>query len=142
MLSWSFSEPANEEINKMNFGTSSALTVESVRLALGASTLRQQVIADNIANVNSPDHVRMRVVFEDQLAAAIASAKSVGEHDIGVTLGAVEPTLESMPVTDGKVALDEEVALMSENSLRYHALTRGLSRYFSILSAIASGGRG
>lgn len=126
----------------MDLGTSSALTIESVRLALGAAGLRQRVIADNIANVNSPDHVRMRVLFEDQLTQALASAQSVQNvPDAMALLGQSTPQLEVDP-SQSKIELDEEMAALSSNSLRYQALTRGLSRYFSIASAIASGGRG
>lgn len=125
----------------MELSSSSALTIESVRLALGAAGLRQRVISDNIANVNSPEHVRMRVVFEEQLAQALASAQGVEDPAEAVSLlQASVPTLEADPV-QGKVELDEEMAALSSNSLRYHALTRGLSRYLSIASMIASSTR-
>ncbi|MFT3857830.1 MAG: hypothetical protein QM742_10160 [Aquabacterium sp.] len=127
----------------MSIGTSSALTIEAVRLALGAANLRQQVIADNIANVNSPDHVRMKVVFEDRLAQALASVQGASVDDLSVAdvLGGAQAELE--PDASGrKVELDEEVAQLSANSLRYHALTKGLARYLSIANIIASSSRG
>lgn len=128
----------------MEFGSSSALTVESVRLALGATGLRQRVIADNIANVNSPDHVRMRVVFEERLAQALASAKSASldEASSVPSLDGVQPELEPDFSASRKVELDEEMAKLSANSLRYHALTKGLSRYLSIANIIASSSKG
>lgn len=128
----------------MEFGSSSALTVESVRLALGATGLRQRVIADNIANVNSPDHVRMRVVFEERLAQALASAKSASldEASSVPSLDGVQPELEPDFSASRKVELDEEMANLSANSLRYHALTKGLSRYLSIANIIASSSKG
>lgn len=127
----------------MDMGSSSALTVESVRLALDASSMRQRVIADNIANVNSVNHVRMRVVFEEKLAQALASAQGSQDSSDAVSMLAdAQPELEAMPGTQTKVELDSEMVRLSENSLRYHALTRGLSRYFSMASAIVSGGRG
>ncbi len=129
----------------MDFGSSSALTIESVRLALGASSLRQRVIADNIANVNSPDHVRMRVVFEDQLAQALADARPdavVGDAPALSPLDGVHAELEPDFTSSSKVELDEEMAKLSENALRYHALTKGLSRYLSIAGIIASSSKG
>jgi len=128
----------------MEFGSSSALTVESVRLALGATGLRQRVIADNIANVNSPDHVRMRVVFEERLAQALASARpaSLDEASSVPSLDGVQPELEPDFSASRKVELDEEMANLSANSLRYHALTKGLSRYLSIANIIASSSKG
>jgi flagellar basal-body rod protein FlgB len=121
----------------MDTGSSSALTVEAVRLALGASGLRQRVIADNIANVDSPDHVRMRVVFEEQLAQAL-NAAHMGES---ASIDGVQAELEPDPAR-GRVQLDEEMAQLSANSLRYHALTKGLARYFSIANIITSSTRG
>lgn len=118
----------------------SALTVEAVRLALGATALRQRVIAHNIANVDAPDHVRMKVVFEDQLAQALDAARQVGARDAAF-LGGIQAETEP-DLARGKVQLDEEVAQMSANSVRYQALSRGISRYLSIASLIASANRG
>lgn len=123
----------------MDLGSSSALTVESVRLALGAAGLRQRVIADNIANVNSPDHVRMKVVFEEHLTQALAQVQQ-GSDDVGALAG-VQADLVPDPF-NGKVELDEEMAALSANSLRYHALTKGLSRYLSMASIVVSASRG
>ncbi len=129
----------------MEWGTSSALTVESVRLALGAASLRQRVIADNIANASSPDHVRMRVVFEARLADALASARMSAGDDIDAMPTALDGVrAEVLPEEGGsaKVELDDEMAQLSANSLRYHALTKGLSRYLSIAGAIAAASKG
>lgn len=131
----------------MDLGSSSALTIESVRLALGAAGLRQRVIADNIANVNSPDHVRMRVVFEERLAEALsamrteASGESNGAPSLA-SLSGIQAEVEPDHTVDSKVELDEEMAKLSANSLRYHALTKGLSRYLSIANIIASSSKG
>ncbi|MGC4061422.1 MAG: hypothetical protein QM749_11495 [Aquabacterium sp.] len=127
----------------MDYGSSSALTIESVRLALGASDLRQRVIADNIANVNSPDHVRMRVVFEERLSQALAtmqSSNSEGAAEAG-SLDGVQAELEP-DYTGRRIELDDEMAQLSANSLRYHALTKGLSRYLSIANIVVSPSRG
>ncbi|MDO9005742.1 MAG: flagellar basal body protein [Aquabacterium sp.] len=126
----------------MDLGSSSALTIESVRLALDASSMRQRAIADNIANVNSVNHVRMRVVFEEKLAQALTAAQGSQDSDAVSMLANAQPELEAVPGPQTKVELDSEMVRLSENSLRYHALTRGLSRYFSLASAIVSGGRG
>ena len=131
----------------MDLGSSSALTIESVRLALGAAGMRQRVIADNIANVNSLDHVRMRVVFEERLAEALSSMRNEasGESNGGpslASLSGIQAEVEPDYTAGSKVELDEEMARLSANSLRYHALTKGLSRYLSIANIIASSSKG
>ena len=57
--------------------TSAALTS-----ALNGLSLRQQPIADNIANVNTPGYHAKRVQFEDALAASVAWAVKLllGHH--------------------------------------------------------------
>jgi len=118
----------------------SALTVEAVRLALGATAQRQRVIAHNIANVDSRDHVRAKVVFEEQLAQALDAARQVGARD-AAALSGVRPETEP-DLSLGKVQLDDEVVSLSANSVRYQALSRGITRYLSIAGLIASATRG
>jgi flagellar basal-body rod protein FlgB len=126
----------------MDLGSTSVMTIESVRLALGATGLRQQVIADNIANINSPDHVRMKVVFEEQLAQALARMNTSSDSDSSVAnLASIQAELVP-DVAAGRVELDQEMAALSANSLRYHALTKGLSRYLSIANIVVSASRG
>lgn len=120
----------------MDFSNSMNTTVESVRMALGASTLRQQVIASNISNTASPNHIRMKVVFEERLTEALSQIQPYE------ALGAVEADLLPAGVQGEKVQIDQEMVAMSENTLRYQALTKGVSRYLSIASLIVSGGRG
>ncbi|MEA3423540.1 MAG: flagellar basal body rod protein FlgB, partial [Bacillota bacterium] len=47
--------------------------LEVLKKALDASSLRQQTITNNIANVNTKDYKAKRVVFEDELKKAIGS---------------------------------------------------------------------
>jgi flagellar basal-body rod protein FlgB len=143
MPSWLFSDRQHfhSKRNIMDSGSSSALTIESVRMALGASSLRQKVIADNIANVGSTNHTRMRVVFEESLAQALQAARAGGSSVDMSTISSIQAEVEPDPY-QGPVQLDEEVARLSANSTRYGALSKGISRYLSIASLIASGSKG
>lgn len=127
----------------MDLGSTSALTIESVRLALNAASLRHKVIADNIANVNTVGHTRMRVEFEDALTQALAGAgDATSASDAIEQLRDARPELVQAAPSSTGVELDDEMVQLSENSLRYHALTRGLSRYLSIAGLIATGTKG
>ncbi|HEX7057685.1 MAG TPA: flagellar basal body rod protein FlgB [Bacilli bacterium] len=107
--------------------------------SLNAAALRQKVIANNIANVDTPNFKRSDVVFEDLLQKEIetSSAHFVGKRtdprhfEIG-------GGSEAMPeiVTDqhsamnnnlNNVDIDREMALMAENELRYNALIQQLN---------------
>src|SRR4051812_35353868 len=53
----------------------SGVTTQLVSLALDASVLRHQAIANNIANGNNPGYAPIKVSFEDQLSSAIEAVK-------------------------------------------------------------------
>lgn len=121
---------------------SSLLTIDAVRMALDASTMRQRVLADNVANFNSIDHTRVRVSFEDRFANALAMAQS-GESSVSISevMGDARAELEVDP-DQTRVDLDTEMMQMSTNVMHYQALTKGLARYLSIAELIASGTKG
>ena len=95
---------------------------------LSASNLRQRVIAENIANENTPGFTRSVVRFEELLS------KRLDEHD--PDLSSIEPRVEqdrSTPAgADGNnVSLETETAALRENRLLYEV-------YASILEARSS----
>ena len=120
-----------------------AVTRSALAMALDAASLRQQVIASNIANANAVGYVPLRVSFEDQLVEARRSIEQSGRVD-AFALGQVRPRVE-VAVDDfgvpGQVQLDVEAAEMARNAVQYQALVKGLSRHFAILSMAAGDGR-
>ena len=56
-----------------NFGK----TVDILHRAMSASVLRREVIANNLANVDTPNFKRSDVNFESQLKRALESEKEV-----------------------------------------------------------------
>lgn len=121
--------------------------------ALAASALRHKVIANNIANVNTPGFKKSRVRFEDELQQALDGSRIPlavtntrhlpGRHAAGI------PAPQTVPVTgttmrrDGNnVDIDQEMALMAENNIYYSALAQQMANYFNgIKTAINGGGR-
>jgi len=109
--------------------------------AIGAAELRQQVIADNVANVDTPSFKRSEVVFEEYLqrelsgagAPGIAGKRTNAKHFVfGQGGGNLQPQL----VTDhlsvmnnnvNNVDIDREMSLLAKNQLRYNALIRQLN---------------
>jgi len=96
---------------------------------LQAAALRQHVLANNIANINTPGFKRTRVEFERQLAQALQS----GEDPTKVKpLLVVEQDRTAGP--DGNnVDLEAEMVRLVENQLWHAAMTRQLSDHFSRL---------
>jgi flagellar basal-body rod protein FlgB len=120
-----------------------AMTGTLVAMALDAASLRQQALAMNIANASTEGYVPQRVDFEAQLEGARQSIRSKGSADPFTVAGVraqLEPALDSngLPRT---VHLDAEVAKLSENSVQYQALIKGLNRHYHILSLAVSDGK-
>lgn len=117
-----------------------AVTTASLSLALDAATMRQQVIATNIANANASGYVPLHASFEAQVADGLR-ATGTPSHNVVPTLQArIEPDLAE----DGSprpVHVDTEVASLAENQVHYQALIRGLNRHLSILASAVSEGK-
>jgi len=118
--------------------------------ALSASSLRQKVISNNIANVNTPGYKKSEVLFEDMLQNVMNSDKMpmLQTNDRHLPLQqATIPTPEVNVIgntsirTDGNnVDIDVEMANLAKNSIYYNAVVQQLSSYFSgIKSAIKEG---
>ncbi len=112
-------------------------TLQLVSRALDAGALRQQAIAQNIANANVAGARAMRVQFEELLGTVqteVAAGRSFKAEDVPAPL----LTTESV---DHPIALDEEMAAMSSNSLQYQALLRAVGKQLGILSVAVQEGR-
>jgi flagellar basal-body rod protein FlgB len=120
-----------------------SITTGILSKALDAASLRQQTIAMNIANVNTPGYNALTVNFSEQLEAAKKSLEMNGKLE-GNTFSEVNPFAEVRVNFFGNptsVKLDQEVAEMAENTVLYQSLIKGISRHFSILSTAVSDGK-
>jgi flagellar basal-body rod protein FlgB len=106
--------------------------------AIQAASMRQRVLANNIANVDTPYFKRSDVAFEEMLTQAI------GEQGTPVLAGRMTnarhiPINGSFPSPSPKVVTDEstsinndrnnvdidnEMSLLAENQLRYNLLSQ------------------
>ena len=113
-----------------------AVTTASLSLALDAATMRQQVIAANIANANVQGYTAKTVSFDAVMANAFTDAQGPGSTVLDAH---ISPRLDA----DGRphaVQIDSEMAELSLNQLQYQALVSGLNKQLSVLSvAIADG---
>jgi flagellar basal-body rod protein FlgB len=102
--------------------------------ALDGLSLRQQVIADNIANVDTPGYRATSVDFETTLRAAIGSGELAGE---------VAPltTATDTPVgaNGNNVDLRKETLAAVQSQFQYQVLTRAASDRFDLLRTAANG---
>lgn len=96
--------------------------------ALDGLALRQRVIADNVANIQTPNFHAKRVQFEDALASAVRHGDGAVQ---ATTARSLEPTRE-----DGNnVNLDTETLLNVDTNLRYQLAAQAVSGQFAGIRA-------
>ncbi|MBB6404493.1 flagellar basal body rod protein FlgB [Arthrobacter sp. AZCC_0090] len=103
-------------------------SVTSVALgsALDGLTLRQRTIANNIANINTPNYHAKRVQFEDALAASVRSGDGYAAPTISTSQ---EPT----QLNGNNVNLDTETLSNIDTVLRYQFAARAAGSEFTAL---------
>jgi flagellar basal-body rod protein FlgB len=115
-------------------------TVGLVSMALDATALRQQAIAQNIANANTPGYQRIGVSFESRLGALQNTVRHGGTPSLA-SLGNFRPALELVGAPGDAVPLDMEVAALSENTLQQQALLKLLNKHLGLLSTAINEGK-
>lgn len=101
----------------------------AMRSALDALALRQRVIADNVANIQTPGFLSGRVSFEKELASAYESGTPSSAH-VNVARS-LEPTRE-----DGNnVNLETETLSNIDTVLRFQLATQEVGRTYTDVRA-------
>ncbi len=121
--------------------------------ALDAAWMKNEVIANNIANVNTPGFKKSNVRFEDQMASA-ASEFQLGSTQknskflpIGNDIKSVESpeimqeSFTSVRKDGNNVDVDVEMAELAKNTIKFNAIISQLSRQFSNLKDAIKEGR-
>jgi flagellar basal-body rod protein FlgB len=120
--------------------------------SLDAAALRQKVIANNIANVDTPYFKRSDVQFEDLLQSQMngATAPIVGKRTnprhfyIGSKSSEVEPKIvtdENSTINNNlnNVDVDYEMSLLAKNQLRYNVLVQQVNTEFRNMQTAIGG---
>jgi flagellar basal-body rod protein FlgB len=119
-------------------------TYELARKLMDLSALRQEAIASNIANAETPGYRRIDVSpdFAGQLRAQVGTGASVSQLDsLQPTL--VEDTQARTVRPDGNsVDLEHELLAMNKNSVEYGFLTEIASTNIKQLKMAISGNIG
>lgn len=115
--------------------------------AADASNLRNELITNNIANVDTPNYKRKDLNFESILQAELAGEKSlnVAVDKANKDLSVLDPQVFtdnaslSYRVDGNNVDINTEEANLAENQIKYQALIdlmdQEFSRYKSVLSS-------
>ena len=104
----------------------SSVSFVALNSALDGLALRQRVIADNVANIQTPGYRAGRVSFEDSLRAAVAGGSGAVTPTVGRSTGATR-------LDGNNVNLDTETLSNIEANLRYQLATQAVDGTFSKL---------
>ena len=115
--------------------------------ALDATSLRQQVISDNMANANNPEYQAKAVKFDEHLREAFANkgkpasfafTSNLPKHlqidDVGGwTKESLKPTVETV---GGDIDVNTEMSSLAKNQILYNAYTSKVSGIYGALKWI------
>jgi len=109
-----------------------------VGTAMQGAVARDGVIANNIANVDTPGFKRGVVRFEDTLATAVANFRSTGRLD----LSAVRPRVHleydwlNYRIDENNVDIEFEMVQLYQNSMRFDVMSSGIMNYYRMINMV------
>ena len=128
-------------------------TINVLHKSLDLRQQKQQVIAANIANAETPDYRARKLSFEADLRKAIASPGaearktnpkhiSAGSMGINGVQGTIVKQRSDNILGDGNsVSLDDEMLDLAENQLLFEASSQILKKKLTMLKYAAGDGR-
>lgn len=127
-------------------------TQEVLQRAMSASLLRQEVIADNIANADTPHFKRSEVAFESELRRALKSYNpdpfpAALTNTMHIPFYRPKDYREVKPIVhldyttsyrndNNNVDIEKEMVDAKENALRYIAMAQRTNHNFKLLSIV------
>ncbi|WP_088228585.1 flagellar basal body rod protein FlgB [Desulfosporosinus sp. FKB] len=114
---------------------------------LEASSLRQQVLSNNVANADTPNFKRSDVDFQTVLGAALGEdggvlpmKETLSQHLSGVlgpdNNGVVIDQSTSLRNDGNNVDIDKEMSNVAENGLYYESLAHTISSQLGLLRMV------
>ena len=122
-----------------------------IEKSLDAAWLRNSVIADNIANVDTPGYKRKVVKFEEFLKDAqnsqslknkkiTQSNQKTNNNKIAPVVVQDESNLQYR-LDGNNVDIENEMASMAKNTIKYNVLIEGLNMRHNFIKHVISEGR-
>jgi flagellar basal-body rod protein FlgB len=110
---------------------------------IDASAIKHKVIANNIANVNTPGYKRLDVDFESELKNALRGNGIVDISSVKPKIVVAKGSENTLLRNDGNnVDIEVEVSELVKNTLTYNIYVQLMSKKFMALKLAISGGRG
>jgi flagellar basal-body rod protein FlgB len=110
------------------------VSTSALRVALSGLNARQNAIADNIANIETPGYQAKKVKFEEALSEAVADGDAPSS-----VLPSTARSLEPTRLNGSNVNLDQETLAQVDTSMRYQLAIRALDGKYSALRSVIKG---
>ena len=114
--------------------------------AAGASWTKNEIIANNIANVDTPDYKRKDLNFESLLSEALSDTsvhtKNMDKKVANLKMSSLNPDIYTEYSTlsyryDGNnVDIDTEQAYLADNQIKYYTLLDSMTHEFNRLKMV------
>jgi flagellar basal-body rod protein FlgB len=111
------------------------VTISALHTALRGLAARQRVIADNVANIETPEFLAGVVDFESTLADALAT----GADPLGSVTQSFSRSLAPTGPNGNNVSLDHETLSGTETNLRFQLVSNAVSDKFRLLRTAING---
>ncbi len=123
-------------MNSRMYGTTDVLAK-----ALQGSWSRNNAIANNIANVDTPGYKRQDVAFEAHLQRAMnKNPQPTSEELSRIDLKQVtDNSAKSYRLDGNNVDIDTEMSYLAENQLKYNALINQVNYNFERIKSVLNG---
>ena len=123
---------------------------------LDAAWLRNEALSQNLANIDTPNYKRKDVDFEKYLRGALTvdtgdaifrRRQKFRFDDPAPDLKSIRPTIReeynpmAMRIDGNNLDIDEEMAQMAKNIIKYNVVTQNLNSVFSKIKHAVSEGR-
>jgi len=116
--------------------------INVLKKAADASWIRNEVITNNIANVNTPGYKRKDVQFESLLMAALTGDNSLDKRVARLRADKINAQVYtdysnlSYRKDGNNVDIDTEEANLAENQIKYYALLDSITQEFNRLKMV------
>lgn len=106
--------------------------LDYLEAGIRAEGVRQQTIANNVANMGTPDFRRSDVRFEDLLAKAMKAGGDIDKSELEAEV--FQPKNTPVKANGNDVSMDMEVGEMVKNSLKHKTFTLLLKKKYRQMS--------
>jgi flagellar basal-body rod protein FlgB len=109
------------------------VTMNALHSMLRGLSARQQAIADNVANAETPNYTAKVVAFEDSLREALVDGSGIAAPELNRSTNPALPN-------GNNVVMEEEMVALQMTQLKYELATNAMSSKLGVLRTSISGG--